>query len=142
MTKTIKQLNIHYYVSIIVLAILFLLVLFKLIGFAEISPSVGVVVERYVIGITLIAIPVALKLFADNVKKIPKGGDKNVAIRLYKKAFYIRLYIIHSVTLLNIVLFAVSRNNNFMWLAVVLFVVFVFCKPSLSELENITEAEE
>ena len=141
MTKTIKELNVHYYISIIVLAILFLLVVFKLISF-KISTPVTTTAEMYAIALTLIAIPVALKLFADKMRKIPKGTDKNKAIKLYKNAYFLRLYIINAVVLGNIILFAMSGNKNFMWLSVISFIVYMFCKPSHQELDNITQEDK
>lgn len=141
MTKTIKELSAHYYTSIIVLAILFLLVVFKLISF-KIVTLVTTTAEMYAIALTLIAIPVALKLFADKVKKISKGTDKNKAIRLYKNAYFLRLYIIDAVVLGNIVLFALSGNNNFMWLSVISFIVYMFCKSSHQELDSIIQEDK
>ncbi|MDO5663663.1 MAG: hypothetical protein Q4G63_00220 [Bacteroidia bacterium] len=141
MKSTIKKLSVHFWSSIIVLAILFLLVILKLISFETTFP-VTVTAEMYAIGITLIAIPGALKLFADKIKKIPKGTDKVKVIQSFRSAYFLRLYIIDIVVMGNIFLFALSRNNNFMWLTIVLFVVFVFCKPSLNELENIVEEEK
>ncbi len=140
MTKAIKGLSIHFWTSIIVLAILFLLVIFKLISFG-ITFSETVTVEMYAIALTLIAIPVALKLFADNIKKIPRGTDKNKIIQTYKSAFLLRLYVINAVVLGNIVLFAFSGNNNFMWLTVISLIVYMFCKPSLQDLENLTQED-
>lgn len=140
MTKIIKELNAHYYGSIIVLAVLFLLTLFRLISFKTTIPATTTA-EMYAIAITLITIPLALKLFAEKVKKTTKETDRSKAIQLYKNAYFLRLYMINIVTLGNIVLYAISRNQNFMWLTVVLFVVFAFCKTSQSELESVTREE-
>ncbi len=38
---------------------------------------------------------------------------------------------------MNIVLYAYSFNMNFFWFTVVLFIIYVFCKPSYPELENV-----
>ena len=72
---------------------------------------------------------------------IPVGTDKERVIKLYKRAFFLRLYIVTIVALANILLYALSRNTNFMWLTVVLFVVFAFCRPSLGEIENMIKEE-
>lgn len=141
MKQTIKDLNIHFWTSIIVLAILFLLVIFKLISFGPIFAKT-VTVEMYAIVLTLIAIPLALKLFADKIKKIPKGTDKDKVVQTYKNAYLLRLYIINAVVLGNIVLFALSGNNNFMWLTVVSFIVYMFCKPSHQDLENLIQEDK
>lgn len=142
MTRTIKELNRHYRINITVLAVLFLSALFPLVGCFENSQPVSAVAERYAIAITLIAIPVALKLFAEKIKKVPEKTGQRQAVKLYRRAWFLRLYGMSLLTLGNIVLFALSRNNNFMWLAAVLFVVLAFCKPSFEELENIIEKEE
>lgn len=141
MTKTIKELNTHYYLSIIVLAVLFLLVFFKAISFGTPFP-VTTTAEMYAIGITLLAIPVALKLFADKIKKIPEGTEKNETVRRYRNAWLLRIYIVNTVTMGNIFLYAISRNNNFMWLAVISFIVYMFCKPSHQDLENIVQEDK
>ncbi len=137
MTKTIKELNTHFYGSIIVLAVLFLLVVFKLLGFKTVIP-VTTTAEMYAIVITLVAIPLALRMFADKVKRTAKETDKSKAVQSYKNAYFLRLYMVNIVTLGNIVLYALSRSQNFVWLTVVLFVVFAFCKASQSELESVT----
>lgn len=136
MNEIIKKLNLHFYGSVIVLALLFLLVLTKQISFAA-DASVGIIAERYSIGLTLIAIPVALKLFADKVKK--NNAD---ILTSYTSASLLRLYIINVMTLANIVLYAMSHNMNFVWLTVVLFVVYLFCRPSLAELQGLAEAPQ
>lgn len=141
MKKTIKELTIHFWASIIVLAVLFLLAIFNPGGSIAATLPIGIATEMYVIGITLLAIPIPLKLFANKIKKIPVGTDKERVIKLYKRAFFLRLYIVNIVALANILLYALSRNTNFMWLTVVLFVVFAFCRPSLGEIENIIKEE-
>lgn len=141
MIKTIKELNTHYYLSIVVLAVLFLLVFFKAISFGTPFP-VTTTAEMYAIGITLLAIPVALKLFADKIKKIPEGTEKNETVRCYRNAWLLRIYIVNTVTMGNIFLYAISRNNNFMWLAVISFIVYMFCKPSHQDLENIVQEDK
>lgn len=141
MNKLIKTLNIHFFISIGILAVLFILVLINQISFVA-DEAVGVIAERYSIGLTLIAIPVALKLFADMLGKHTHSDDVNAAAAVYKKAFFLRLYIIHFMVLVNLVLYAMSHNMNFVWLTVVLFIVYIFCRPSLEELESLTIKEE
>ncbi len=136
MNEIIKKLNLHFYGSVIVLALLFGLVLTKQISFAA-DASVGIIAERYSIGLTLIAIPVALKLFADKVKK--NNAD---ILTSYTSASLLRLYIINVMTLANIVLYAMSHNMNFVWLTVVLFLVYLFCRPSLAELQGLAETPQ
>lgn len=142
MAKIIKQLNLHYYIHIFILGILFIVAFLNPGELFQPILIPGVATEMYVIGLTLLVIPLALKMFADRVKKIPKEADNVKSVHSYKSAFLLRLYIVSFATLVNIILYAFSRNTNFMWLTVVLFVVFAFCRTSQSELESITEVEK
>lgn len=140
MKSTIGKLNAHYWISIAVLATGFLLALLNPDSrFAWFQPDLTV--EMYAIAITLAAIPLALKLFAYRLRRIPKGTAPEEAARLYGKASLWRLYMVNVATLGNILLFAASGNRNFMWLTLVLFLVFLFCKPSYAELEGLVAAE-
>lgn len=139
MERLIKRLGYHYYGSIIVLAVLLALVFTNNISFL-VDESVGVIAERYSIGLTLIAIPVALKLFANMIKKDSGDRSEAYAIKTYTKAFLLRQTIINVMAIVNIVMYAMSHNMNFVWLTVVLLVSLVFCKPSYLELESITKS--
>ncbi|HAR38894.1 MAG: hypothetical protein A2W86_02035 [Bacteroidetes bacterium GWD2_45_23] len=137
--RIILNLSRHLYGNMISLALLFLLVLLRIIPISENFLSVGVTMERYAIMITIIAIPLSLKLFADRLKKIPRPLKAIEATTKYKKLFYLRLYTLSAVTLMNIALLGLSRNSNFMWFTIVLFIIFLFCRPSLVELTGLSE---
>ena len=138
----IRLLKKHYYGNIIFLGGLFLVVLLRILPFFEAAVPIGVTVERYALMITIITIPAALKLFADRLKKIPRPSETEAALQKYKKMSYLRLYAISGVTLMNIVLFGFSRNPNFMWFTVVLFIIFLFCRPSHIEVMSLTGMPE
>jgi len=131
--RTLRLLKRHYYGNIIFLAVLFLAALLRMLTISEAAVLVSVTVERYALMITLIAIPAALKLFADRLKKIPGPSETEAALLSYKKISYRRLYTISGVTLMNILLFTFSRNPNFMWLTVVLFIIFCFASHRTSK---------
>lgn len=142
MERLIVHLKRHYYGNIVSLVLFFLLILFRAIPLFRESDLIGVSFERYAIMISIIAIPVALKFFADRLKKILRPIEKDIAVRKYKNASYLRLYTLSAVTLLNIVLFGFSRNTNFMWITVILLLIFLYCKPSYTELVSLTEVPE
>ena len=139
---TIKLLRKHYRLNIIILVILFLLAMFKLTPFFAEKQAVNIIIERYIIVITIIAIPGILKLFAHLLSKVPQGVDIDLAINKYKKAFYTRLYTISSLSLINIILYDYSGNMNFFWITTVLFLLFIYCKPSFPELEKLVRPVE
>jgi hypothetical protein len=137
--RIIKELKREYWISIIVLAIYFLLILFDLIPYPFKGKEIGVTLERYAIVITIIAIPAALKLFAEMLKKVPPASSVDFVVKKYKSASNTRLYIIYAVTLMNILLYAISKNTNFFWFTIVLFIIYIFCKPSYPELANLAD---
>jgi hypothetical protein len=99
--------------------------------------------QQYSILITLAAIPLALKTFANIIKRRKdKEQLTQEAIIVYKKAFFLRLYFLDFVILANIILYAVSYNQNYFWLTVILFLTLLFCKPSYRELEELISQEK
>ncbi len=141
MNEVIKKLNYHFYGSIIVLVVFLALVLIGTISFV-VDAQVGIVAERYSIGLTLLVIPIALKLFSNMVNKEENNVTPEKSIQTYRKASLIRLYLINVMIFANIIFYAMSSNQNFVWLAVVLFVSFSFCRPSYVELEELTTPKE
>lgn len=137
--STISSLKLQYWLSIAVLASFFLLIIFDLIPFPFEKNDISVTLERYAIVITIIAIPASLKLFAVMLKKVPSSPDTELVVKSYKKASSIRLLIINVATLMNISLYAISGNMNFFWFTIVLFIIYIFCKPSYPELANLAE---
>lgn len=140
--KAIRQLRLQYDIHVTVTFVIFLLTLLKVIDFSSSGLSIGVVAERYALLITLIAAPLMLKWFSDKMKKSQQKYDSPDAIKLYKSANAIRLFTVTIITLGNILLFAISRNANFMWLTVVLFIVYFFCRPSYPELMSLIETQK
>ena len=138
---TIKLLRTHYRLNIIILVILFLLAMFKLTPFFAEKQIVNIIIERYIIVITIIAIPGILKLFANLLAKVSHNANTDFVINKYKRAFYIRLYTISTLALINIILYDYSGNLNFFWITTVLFILFIYCKPSFPELEKLLKPD-
>ena len=135
--SAIKLLKQHYNINIIFLAVLFIFAMFQLLPFFTEKQPASIVLERYIIVITIIVIPSVLKLFPILLKKIPAGADIGYVIGKYKKASYIRLYTLSALTIALIILYDYSGNMNFFWFTVVLFILFIYCKPSFPELERL-----
>ncbi|MGI6073526.1 MAG: hypothetical protein ACOYEA_02645 [Fermentimonas sp.] len=135
--KVAKHLKMHYWTHLVVLALLFIAVLFKLVSFVEEPLTANVSLEMFAIIITIVVIPTALKMYAVMLEKLTKDDGFEERVKRYKQASYMRLYSVSAVSLMNIILFAFYRNNNFMWLAILIFVVYIFCKPSYEELHSL-----
>lgn len=139
--ETIRLLKRHYRGNILFLVLLLLITLFDIIPLFGDNQQVSVTLERYAIMIPIIAIPLLLKYFANRIKKTARPVEIAAAIEIYKKTSFIRLYTLTAITLGQIILFGYSRNMNFFWFTVVLFVVFLFCSPSYEELKAMVEKE-
>ncbi len=142
METAIRHLYRHYFVSISLLGLLLLLLLFHLFPFWQDSQPVSITLERYLIMLTLIAIPTTLKWFATRLKKSPRPLMWEDASRRYRQLYFIRLYILTAVTLIHILLFGITRNLNFFWFSLMLFILFLFCRPSIPEIESLLEEPE
>ena len=73
--SAIKLLKQHYNINIIFLAVLFIFAMFQLLPFFTEKQPASIVLERYIIVITIIVIPSVLKLFPNLLKKISAGAD-------------------------------------------------------------------
>jgi hypothetical protein len=140
--ETISSLKLYYWFSIAAVVPLFLLLISKILTIKVEGAEVSVTLERYAIVITILAIPAALKLFVEILKKTSPESDNATVIKRYKRASVIRLLIINAVTLMNIALYAISGNMNFFWFTIILFIIYYFCRPSYPELTGLTEKGE
>ncbi|MDR1743508.1 MAG: hypothetical protein LBR48_06775 [Dysgonamonadaceae bacterium] len=141
--KTLRQLNIYYFASVTALATLFVLSILNIVRFSKTPQPVNLTVEMYAVVITIVMIPVALKMFAERLKKIrQKGLNPSEAIKQYKTAYFVRFYAFMLLAIGNILLYMWSWNMNFFWLTVVLLVVFLFCKSSEKEIFSMTEKDD
>lgn len=84
--------------------------------------------EQYLILATLIAIPVALKLFHSQLKKI-KDMPMDVYCKKYTQAYMIRLLILDMVIILNLVGFYLYESRNLLLLALISTIAIIFCYP-------------
>ncbi|MDD2552162.1 MAG: hypothetical protein PHQ56_06035 [Dysgonamonadaceae bacterium] len=117
-------------------AIIFIAVAFKQINILPTNGDVSLTLERYVLLLTLISIPGALKLFSWMMKKNKHPESKNETTKLYIKAYLARFSILFIVASINIVLYAISYRQNFMLFTLVTFTTYLFCYPSESYLRN------
>lgn len=128
-----------FYAAIGIQIALFVAIVFKVIDILAGHVVISIAVERYTLLITLIGIPGALKLFSVIMNKNRHPEDNNLATTFYKKAFIARFSILFLVASLNIVLYAISFNQNFMLLTLITFIAYIFSYPSKSYLNVIAE---
>ncbi len=140
--SVIPSLKRLFYIAIGIQIALFVSFAFKWINILPSQTAIPIALERYTVLITLIGIPGALKLFSVMMKKNNNTEDENISTDIYKKAFLARFGLLFLVASLNIILYAVTLNQNFMLLALITFVAYIFSYPSKSYLNVIEEDEE
>lgn len=131
--KTISNLKTLFYVAIGVQITLLIAIAFKWITLP--LTNISITLERYTLMITLIGIPSALKLFSVIMNKATPTNN----ISTYKRAFITRFGILFIVASLNIVLYSISANQNFMLLTLISFIAYIFSYPSENYLHPLEE---
>ena len=162
----IKQLKVIYYIAVAFIALYFTLTFFRIIELGDGYLVLSDGLQRWIVAFTLAAIPLALWLFSERMKKVARASEKIPAEDERKKAEFVtkiqntyftfslyRLTLLNVAALINIKFLGLTRNverlegvdmiwfgiSNFFWFSViVMFVLLVFCKPSEAELEKYT----
>lgn len=138
----INNLKRLFYIAIGIQGVLLIAVAFRVIDILPEIPLTSVVVERYALLVTLISIPGALKLFSIIMKKNEHPNDEIVTTSLYIKAFIARFGILLLIASINIVLYAVSLNQNYMLCTLIIFTAYIFTYPSINYLRDPEEKQE
>lgn len=128
--SVIQRLKHFFYFAVVIQVILLLSVAFKLINLMPDAANVSLTLERYALLITLISIPGAMKLFSIIMKGNKHPGNEYITSILYIKAFTVRFSILFLVACINIFLFALSFNQNFLLLTLATFTAYLFTYPS------------
>ncbi len=136
----IQRLKYLFYFAVGLQVILLIGVAFKWINFMPDKTNVSLTLERYTLLLTLISIPGALKIFSIIMKTNKHRESKKEATSQYLKAFAARFTILFLVSAMNIFLFALTFNQNFLLLTLATFTAYIFTYPSDSYLK--AEKEE
>lgn len=134
MKKSINKLTLVYY-CIYVLAVLVAVGGYYLIqqnGIAvEEKPETETLVTSIYILYLVISIPLALKLFNVQVKKLAVFEDQSMKIKRYMNYSLWRLIVIGVSLLVGIALFYWLNSRSMMFGAAVAAIALVFCKPNV-----------
>ncbi len=137
----IRNLKVLFYITFTVQLVFFVSFAFQWINISPNSTTIPIALERYTLLITMLSIPGALKLYSMIMSKNKHPEDTNFTTALYRKAYITRFGILFFVATLNIILYAISFNKNFMLLTLITFTAYIFSYPSEGYL-NITEETE
>lgn len=101
----------------------------------------NVTFERYAIIVSLICIPLALKLFHSQVKK-SRGLEENKYLEKYRNYYFLRLSIIDIAAIFNLVGFYLFESQNLVLMAVICIFALFFCYPGKDILKTKEENRE
>ena len=128
--SVVQNLKRLFYIVFTIQAAFFISFAFKWIKIFPDSVNISVVVERYALLITLVSIPAALKLFSVIMKKNNYPNEEDKTTSLYIKAYLARFSILFLVASLNIILYGISLNQNYMLCTLITFTAYVFTYPA------------
>ena len=92
--------------------------------------------KSIVIFYMLIIIPLALKKFAINVKKIAQTDDENEKFAKYLRISKIRIVLISIIFLVGIISFYTINVIDFAYIAAIGAIALIFCFPTKNKIEN------
>ena len=162
----IQQLKMLYYTVVAFLTLYFALIFFHVIQLGDGKLILSDGLQRWSIAFSMAVIPLALWIFSEKLRKAARSSkeipmedvQKQAAFvvkmqRSYRLFSLLRLALLGGAALINSMFFGLTRNierieghdgllfgfNNFFWFSIiVIFILFVFCKPSEGELEKYT----
>lgn len=89
----------------------------------------NVIFERYAIIVTLAAIPSVLKLYQSRLEKYKSLNIEHFG-KKYITLYILRLLILDAVVVMNLIGFYLYESENFIIMALITTVAFLFCLPN------------
>lgn len=130
-----RSINVVYYIIYLLTVIAVVTIFFLSYGnvkLVEIDPlsTVGTTISTIYMIYLLISIPAALFLFHKQTLKLRNEKDEYIKFQKYKKASYIRLWIIGIALIIGIILVYVLYSQSMIFTAAIAAIALYFCKPS------------
>lgn len=89
------------------------------------------------LGLTLIAIPVGMKVSGNAIRKIDKNLPLNEKINGFSSAWIIRMAVIEGTTLFSIIALLITYDYRFLFIAILLLMFFLMNFPSISKMAQL-----
>ncbi|NLO69620.1 MAG: hypothetical protein GX102_01430 [Porphyromonadaceae bacterium] len=130
-----RSINVVYY-TIYLLTIFAVVVIFVL-SFGDVSvktidplSKLGTNISTAYIIYLLVSIPAGLFLFHQYTLKLRKETDEYIKFQKYKKAAYLRLWVVGIGLIIGVILVYVLRSQSMIFTAAIAAIALYFCKPS------------
>lgn len=131
-------LKIYYATTIVISIIAFMLTVAYTTKYSISAPNT--ILERYSIIITLIGIPLSLKIFHNKLKSL-KLGTIEAFSKGYKQQYIIRLSILTIICFFNIGSLYITGSKNFYFMVIVTIFAFFLCAPQKARIDETTNEE-
>lgn len=138
--KTInKSINVVYY-TIYLLTIIAVVTIFFLsysnVGVGQLDPFSpwGIRISSVYMILLLLSIPATFYWFYKKTLKLKEEKNESLRLTPYKKAAYIRLWVMGILLVIGVVLVYVLRSQSMIFMAAIAAIALYFCKPTAAKL--------
>lgn len=142
-----RSINVVYY-TIYLLTIIAVVTIFFMtygnVNVEKIDPNskAGINISTVYIVFLLVSIPASLFLFHQQTLKLRKEPDEMIKFNKYKKASYLRLWVIGSGLIIGIILVYLLRSQSMIFMSAIAAIALYFCKPSALKITRELELDE
>ncbi len=131
-----RSINVVYYTIYLLTIIAVVAIFFMSYGNVKVSTidplsKLGSTINTIYIIYLLISIPAALYLFHQYTLKLKNEKDEYIKFQKYKKASYLRLWIVGFGLIAGVILVYVLRSQSMIFTAAIAAIALYFCKPSM-----------
>ncbi|MFV0390496.1 MAG: hypothetical protein ACK5KP_01200 [Paludibacteraceae bacterium] len=141
-----RSINVVYYTIYLLTIIAVVVIFFMTYGEVEVekiapNSKLGINISTVYMIFLLVSIPASLFLFHQHTLKLRKEPDEMLKFSKYKKASYIRLWVIGSGLIIGIILVYLLRSQSMIFMSAIAAIALYFCKPSALKITRELELE-
>ena len=147
MERTIKNINLVYYMLYMTTVVVAVIIFFLTFSNAQTThidekSQTGIIISSVYILYLLISIPYALWSFHKKTKKWQLIKDEYVKLMEYEKGSKIRLWIIGAALIAGIVLVYFMRSKSMIFCAAIAAIALYFTKPTMNKMISELKLDE
>lgn len=133
--KLYKTLMLLFWANILLLLTVLTFILFSNGLTFGTATNTNVVFEQYTILISLASIPIALKLFHTQYRRIAELEHKKF-LKKYLPAYILRMFVLDAAAILNIAGLYLFNSKNSVYMTIIIIFALFFCYPNRKTLEE------
>lgn len=144
MKKILRDISVAYY-AFYILAILGALAGYYILrnGFTiDPQSQTGITFSSLLIVLIIGSVPISLAVFNKYTKKLALLNEESEKLQKYRKAAFIRIFVIGTGLVLGIIFFYVMQSQSMIFCAGIAAIGLFFCKPSESKIVSDLHLED